>query len=210
MMTLIDERPTEGPDPIDALIPAPRPWWYRLIAGALTVGVVGTVAFLWGFGFLYPRPECCGMGSSSSTMALSPDGQAVTVEASMFNSSGRELIVGSGQATLPGAEVIDVAVLDPDNNVWPTSNTTPFPGTLPGHDFARFLITFVPTTCTDDDGDSWGTLGLQLDVAGWWSFGRRYEIPVLEQRQDLNVLPPESVQNPPQSPLAAACGLLGR
>ena len=36
-----------------------------------------------------------------------------------------ELIVESGQATLPGAEVIDVAVLDPDNNVWPTSNTTP-------------------------------------------------------------------------------------
>jgi hypothetical protein len=33
---------------------------------------------------------------------------------------------------------------------------------------------------------------------------------VLEQRQDLNVLPPEWVIDPPQSPLAAACALLGR
>ena len=49
-----------------------------------------------------------------------------------------------------------------------------------------------------------------LDVADWWSIGRSYEIPVLEQRQDLNVLPPEGVDNPPQSPLAAACALLGR
>jgi hypothetical protein len=210
MSAVLDERPIEGPDPIDALIPPPRPWWFRLITGALTVGVVGTVAVLWGFGFLSPRPECCGSGSTGAVMALSPDGQAVTIEASLYNSSGRELMVESAQATLPGAEVIGVAVLDPENDVWPTSNTMPFPGEVTGRDFARFLVTFVPTRCTDDDHDSWGTLALQLDLAGWWSLGRRYEVPVLASRQDLNVLPPEWVENPPRSPLAAACALLGR
>ncbi len=210
MSTMIEERPVGGADPIDALIPPPRPWWFRLIAGAVTVGAVGTVAFLWGFGYLYPRPECCGEGSSASLMSLSPDGEAVTVTASYYNSSGRALTVDSVSAELPGADVLDVSVLDPDNNVYPTDNTLALPTTSGGHDFTRFLITFVPNTCVDDSSESWGRLAVGLDVAGWWSIGRSYETPVLEQRQDLSVLPPEWVIDPPQSPLAAACALLGR
>ena len=207
---MIEERPVGDADPIDALIPPPRPWWFRLVAGALTVGVVGTVAFLWGFGFLYPRPECCGEGSTGSIMSLSPDGEAVTVTASYYNSSGRALIVDTASAELPGADVLDVSVLDPDNNEYPTDNTLPFPTTSGRHDFTRFLITFVPTTCVDDSSESWGRLRVGLGVAGWWSIGGTYETPVLEQRQYLNVLPPEWVVDPPQSPLAAACALLGR
>ncbi len=210
MPTMTDERPVGAADPIDLLIPAPRPWWFRLIAGAVTVGLVGVVAFLWGFGFLYPRPDCCGDGSGGSIMSLSPDAAAVTVTASFYNSSGRELIVDSARVELPGAEVRDVSVLDPDNDVYPTDNTSPLPTTARGHDFARFLITFVPTTCVDDGNESWGELSVDLDVAGWWSIDRRHEFAVVEQRQDLNVLPPEGVDNPPQTPLAAACALLGR
>ena len=210
MSEMIEERPVTGADPIDALIPPPRPWWFRLVAGALTVGVVGSLAFLWGFGFLYPRPDCCGEGSTGSIMSLSPDGEAVTVTASLYNSSGRALIVDAVSAELPGADVLDVSVLDPDNDVYPTDNTLPLPTTDRRQDFTRFLITFVPTACVDDSSDSWGLLRVGLDVAGWWSIGRHYETPVLEQRQDLNVLPPAWVVDPPQSPLAAACALLGR
>lgn len=207
---MTEERPVGVADPIDALIPAPRPWWFRLIAGAVTVGAVGTAAFLWGFGFIYPRPECCGEGTAGSIMSLAPDGEAVTVMAAMYNSSGRELIVDGARAELPGADVLDVLVLDPNNNVYPTDNTLSFPISTGGHDFTRFLITFMPHTCADDSSESWGRLTVGLDVAGWWSLGRNFEIPVLEQLQDLNVLPPEGVDDPPQSPLAAACALLGR
>ena len=207
---MIDERQTGETDPIDVLIPPARPWWFRLVAGALVVGAVGAVAFLWGFGYLYPRPECCGEGSRSAMMSLSPDGQAVTVVADLYNSSGRDLIVSSATADLRGAEVLAVAALDPDNNEYPTDNTTPLPTRVPGHEFARFLVTFAPIECVDDSSESWGTVTLDLDVADWWSIGRSYEVDVLEQRRDLNVLPPEWVIDPPQSPLAAACALLGR
>ena len=101
MSTELDESREDDADPIDALIPPPRSWWLRLVAGAVTVGLVGFVAFLWGFGFLYPRPECCGEGSSGSIMSLAPNGEAVTVTASFFNSSGRALIVDERPSSCP-------------------------------------------------------------------------------------------------------------
>lgn len=210
MFTVIDERDDVGVDPIDALIPAPRPWWYRLVAGAVTVGAVGVAAFLWGFGYIRPQPDCCGGGSSSALMSLSPDGEAVTVTAYFYNSSGRDMTVETATAELPGAEVLDVAVLDPDNSVYPTGNVTPLPTVTKGHDETRFLITFVPTTCIDSTASEWGTITLRLGLAHWWSFDRDHQIPVVESRQDLSVLPPAWVVDPPQSPLAAACALLGR
>jgi hypothetical protein len=210
MSSMIDERLTGEVDPIDSLIPAPRPWWYRLVGGAATVVIVGIGSFLWGFGFLVPQPDCCGSGSGGGLMSLSPDGEAVTVTAFFFNSSGRNLIVESADVTLPGAEVLDIAVLDPDNSQFPTSNTSPLPTTTSAQDSTRFLITFVPTECVDGTDDSWGTVALRLDVADWWSFGQTHHIPVVESRRDLGVLPPASVTDVPQAPLAAACALLGR
>jgi hypothetical protein len=132
------------------------------------------------------------------------------VVAYFYNSSGRDLTVESAAADLPGAEVLGVAMLDADNDVFPTSNTTPLPVTAPARSGTRFLITFVPTTCVDSADDAWGTLDLQLDVAGWWSLGRTYRTPVVESRQDLGVLEPAWVVDPPRSPLAAACALLRR
>lgn len=211
MFTVIDEQEiTDDGDPIDALIPAPRAWWFRLVSGVLTVAAVGAVSFLWGFGYIVPRPDCCGDGSSGAMMSLSPDGAAVTVVAVLYNSSGRDLTVESAVADLPGAKVIDVAVLDHDNDTYPRTKVTPMPATAPAHDFTRFVVTFVPETCVDSSEAAWGTVALQLDVAGWWSLGRSHEVAVIETRSDLSALPPESVTEVSDAPLAAACALLGR
>jgi hypothetical protein len=210
VFTVTHERETTDVDPIDALIPAPRSWWFRLVSGAVTVATVGAVSFLWGFGYIVPRPDCCGSGSSSALMSLSPDGEAVTVVATLFNSSGRDLRVESAAADLPGAEVLDVAMLDADNDTYPVTKVTPLPATAPGHELTRFVVTFVPVTCVDSAESAWGTVTLDLDVAGWWSIDRSHEIPVLESRQDLSVLPPAWATQVLDSPLAAACALLRR
>ena len=201
-------------DPIDALIPPPRPHWVRFIFGAAILGVVGFVAFLWGFGYGIPRPECCGSGSSSTLMALTPDGEAVTVTATFFNSSSRELIIEDATAELPGAEVQGIAVLPPDSAMLRDDQALALPASVAGRDMVRALVTFVPTSCLDEPGP-WGTVWLDLQVADMWfpTLGRSYELPdpvVAGDGDDLVVLPPESLDGVelPLTPLAAACALL--
>jgi hypothetical protein len=197
-------------DPIDALIPPPRPWWYRLIGGAVAVAAVATIAFLWSFGYITPQPDCCGSGSGSAYLSLTPDGSAVAVSAYFYNSSGRELTIESARADLPGAEVLAVEVLDPDNDEYPTDNVSPLPAVAPPNSGTRLWITFLPETCVDSAESAWGRVTLDLDVAGWWSIGRRHEIPVIEQRGELAVFAPAWVTQVMQSPLADACAMLRR
>ena len=45
-------------------------------------------------------------------MTLTPDGQAVLVQAYVFNSGGRDLDIVWATAELPGARVVDVAFVD--------------------------------------------------------------------------------------------------
>lgn len=202
----------DATDPIDALVPPPGPWWRRLIIGVLIVGSIGIGSFLWGLGYIRPEPDCCGDGSGSAIMSLSVDGDAVTTTAYFYNSSGRTFAVSSASAELPGAEVLDVAMLDPDNDVFPTDNVVPFPTKVGSHDSAQFLITFRPASCDDELGGTapWGKITLDLDIADSWlpSIRRSYELAVLEQPDDLSVLPPAWVEDVPHTPLAAACALL--
>jgi hypothetical protein len=216
MSTMTDHTIEPKADPIDALIPPPRSRWARLAIGAVVVVVIGGGAFLWGFGYIVPQPGCCGSGSSSALMSLSPDGDAVTITASFYNSSGRDLTIRSATADLPGADVIDIALLDPDNNVYPTDNVHPFPTEIAGHALDRLLITFVPNTC-EDTGEPWGSVTVGLDVANSWlpAFGRSYELPdpvISNAANDLVVFEPASLDGTPfqRTPLEAACALLGR
>ena len=149
-------------------------------------------------------------------MSLSPDGDAVTITATFYNSSGRDLTIRSASADLPGAEVLGIALLDPDNDSYPTDNVHPFPAETPAQGLDRLLITFVPTACSDT-GKPWGTVTVDLTVANAWgpSFGRSYELPdpvVADAAKDLAVFAPAFLDNQPyqRTPLAAACALLGR
>lgn len=202
-------------DPIDELIPPPRPWWVRLIVGLVIVSIVGAGAVLWGFGFVYPKPECCGSGSGSARMSLSADGTAVTVTAAFFNSSGRQLRISKASAELRGATVLGVEMLDEQNDTFPISRTTPLPDLIDGRTLRELVITFVPTTCRDDE-QPWGEVTVHLDVMNDWlpSIGRTYTLPdaVVDGGQSgLSVFPPEGVDTSALStPLAAACALLGR
>ena len=216
MSTMTNHTMNPEADPLDALIPPPRSKWARLAIGFVIVVVIGGGAFAWGFGHIVPQPGCCGSGSSSALMSLSPDGDAVTITATFYNSSGRDLTIRSASADLPGAEVLGIALLDPDNDSYPTDNVHPFPAETPAHGLDRLLITFVPTACSDT-GEPWGTVTVDLTVANAWgpSFGRSYELPdpvVADAADDLAVFAPAFLDNQPyqRTPLAAACALLGR
>lgn len=216
-MTELLDPPTQSTsgsaiDPIDALLPRPRSWWVRLLAGVAVVAGVGMAGFIWGQGYLSARPDCCGSGSATSMMALSTDGDAVTMTAYFFNSSGRELIVNSATADLPGAEVLDVqAMPEGPNFEFPVPNALDLPVRLGGTDHRRFLVTFVPTDCTDRSAP-WGTISLDLDVVNGWlpSIGSTYDVDILQQTNDLSVLPPAWITIERPGPLGAACDLLGR
>jgi hypothetical protein len=201
-------------DPIDALIPPPRRWWVRLIAALALVVVVGTVAYLWGSGYLYPQPDCCGSGSGDTPMALSKDGKAVTVTAYMSNSSGRDLRVVSANADLAGATVSNVEVVDDEDFGFPILKTAPLPATVAGHDDLRLAITFTPDRCVDN-GKPWGTVSTQLEVINGWlpAIGRSYELPdpiYRGSQWSLSVFPPAGIDTSVlATPLAAACALLG-
>lgn len=198
---------------LDALIPPPRSRWVRLLIGALVVGVAGFGAALWGQGYLYPKPECCGSGSGAATMALTPDGKAVTVTAYFLNSAGRHLRVESADVDLPGAQVLDVSLVDPANTTYPVTSAQRLPATIAGTTSAQVLLTYVPTTCTDPVGD-WGTVRLRLHVTGeWWpSVGRTYRLPgsVVRANDSLVVFGPETFNGSAGRPLSTACELLGR
>jgi hypothetical protein len=202
-------------DPIDELIPPPRPWWVRLFVGIVIVSVVGVAAALWGYGYLYPQPECCGSGSGSALMSLTADGKAVNVTVAFFNSSGRDLRISAASADLPGATVLGIAMLDEDNSTFPISRTTSLPAVIEGATLRRLVITFVPTSC-QGDGRPWGKVSVRLDVVNDWlpSIDRTYTLPgavVDAGTNDLAVFPPEGLDSSTlTTPLAAACALLGR
>ncbi|MBI5087355.1 MAG: hypothetical protein HZB15_00360 [Actinobacteria bacterium] len=165
------------PDPIDQLIPAPRPAWARLVVGLVIVVTIGFGSALVGFGYVYPRPECCGSGSGSAQMLLSPDGEAVVVTAYFFNSSGRDLEITSASARLPGARVVGIAFVDQDEQLLPLV-AKPFPAMIGGTGMGRIAITFIPETCVDD-GRPWGSVDVHLDVVNRWlpSIDRTYRLP---------------------------------
>jgi hypothetical protein len=199
-------------DPIDTLIPPPLPAWVRLVLGAAVIltAVVGSV--LWAAGFVYPRPDCCGSGSGGAEMKLSDNGKAVDVTAMFVNSSGRDLRISSAKADLRGATVLGIAILD-ENDIFVVSHPKPFPAVISGTQTRQLVITFVPTTCHDDD-QAWGKVSVRLNVANSHipSVGRTYTLqtPVVDEQQGVSVFQPQSPNNDmPATPLAAACALLG-
>ncbi len=215
MNTLTAPDTDPDPDPIDQLIPPPRRWWVRLTVGLGVVLVVGCGSAVVGFGYVYPRPDCCGSGSGSAPMALTPDGQGVMVEAYVFNSSGRALDILWATAELPGARVLNVAFVDNADPTWPVQ-TQALPATIGGTQSARIAITFVPEVCHTDVQD-WGHVQLRLDVVNQWlpSIDRTYTLPdpvVGRQTNQLTVFPPDDDPrwSQLQDPLEAACALLGR
>jgi hypothetical protein len=197
-------------DPIDQLIPPPRPWWVRLALGLLIVGTVGAASALFGYGYVWPRPECCGSGSGSALMALSDDGEAVVVATPFFNSSGRDLRIRAATAELPGARVLDVSVMDEDQLL--PVRLRRLPAVVGGTDLARIAITFVPERC-DEPGREWGSLELELDVVHPWlpSLARTYALPdPVATSDDLSVFSSSDDTGPSagRAPLATACALL--
>jgi len=215
MNTLTVPDTDSGLDPIDQLIPPPRRWWVRLTVAIGVVLVVGFGSVLVGFGYLYPRPDCCGSGIASAQMSLTPDGQSVMVQAYVFNSSGRDINILWADVELPGARVLDVAFVDNPDLALPAP-TKAWPAILRATRSAWIAITFVPETCRTDVQD-WGTVRLRLDVVNRWlpSIDRTYPIPGLVVGREMNQLsiwPPDDDPrwSQLQDPLEAACALLGR
>ena len=208
--------PEEQLDAIDELIPPPRPWWVRLLVGLVVVSIVGVGAVLWGFGFVYPQPDCCGSGSATATMSTTTDGKAVQVTTALFNSSGRDLTVSSATASLPGATLLGITMLeDFAFPAFPGGRPHPLPAVVHGGAMVQLVITFVPTTC-QDNGQRWGSVTARLDVANSAlpSFSRNYTLPqpIFEQgKTQLSARLPDGLElTGPTTPLAAACGLLQR
>jgi hypothetical protein len=147
-------------------------------------------------------------------MSLTPDAKAVDVTVGFFNSSGRDLRLSAASADLPGATVLDIAMLDENNDTFPISRTTSLPAVIEGATLRRLVITFVPTRC-EDDGRPWGEVDVRLDVVNDWlpSIDRTYTLPgavVDVDPSTLAVLPPGDLDSSTLTmPLAAACALLG-
>lgn len=218
------------PDPVDLLVPPPKPWWLRLLIGVGIVVAVGYVGYLWQFGQLRPNPDCCGSGSSGTQMALSSDGQAVMVTADLFNSSGVDIVVTGATVDLPGAEVLSVDALPLDDFFGEVPfPVIDFPVTVPGHEHGAIAITFVPDTCpaadprtgprnTDRPGGNsdWGSVIFELEAPDAWhpTFGRSYteDDPVVAAGSgQFSVFAPAGLDHAMEigQPLAAACALLG-
>jgi hypothetical protein len=199
---------------IDLLIPRPRPWWVRLIIGIVVVAVAGIGAYLWGYGYITPQPDCCGGGGGSVMMGLAPNREAVTVTAFFYNSSQSDIVINAASASLPQAKVLDIAMLaDRNQSNIAVTDVTAFPAVVPAHTPARLLITFVPDSCVDTNLDDWGTVTTELDIAdsALPSIGRSYRLPgSVVQAGNLSVFWPEgTLEGRPTTPLAAACELLG-
>lgn len=219
MTTLTEQASVE---PIDVLMPPPRPWWLRLVAAATLLIIVGVVAYLWGFGYLRPAPDCCGSGSSTAFMTIGEDGDSVTITAYLFNSSPSDLVATGAQAQLSGAEVVRVEPLQPDGPLFATER---FPIIIDGHGDGRFAVTFKPLDCDDaeerqpepgePDSAAWGTLTVDLAMPDSWypTLGRSYQLedPLVSAGPGGFAVTPPSGQDVPVDtarPLTAACQLL--
>lgn len=199
---------------LDALFPAPRPWWVRLLIAVTLIGMVALSAAVWGLGFATPKPDCCGGGSGSRSVVLSRDGKSVVAFASFFNSSPARLRIGDAAADLAGAEVQKVELsLMPGDDDWVgadgRSEMRPLPASVSGSSSAYLAITFVPLTCVDDDA-AWGHVTLQLETTTSWlpKTHRTYRIadPIVKSTAGM----PAAARSSYQGPLARACELLGR
>jgi hypothetical protein len=207
--------PTEiKSDPIDQLIPPPRPWWVRLAVGLAIVAVLGFGSVLWRSGYMYPQPDCCGSGDGGVRMSLTDDGKAVMITKLFYNSSGRRLQISAASAELADATVLDVALLDqPDP--YPMIRTTPLPAEIGGTANRSVVITFVPTRCREQQLP-WGKVTVHLDVVHeiWPSASRTYTLPgaVFDESNGApSVTPTDGLDTSALStPLATACALLGR
>jgi hypothetical protein len=218
-MTTTSSLAPDAADPIDMLVPAPRPWWMRLAAATVTVVVVGVVGYAWHFGLVRPSPDCCGSGSSGTQIGLAAEPDAVTLTAYFFNSSPRAVSIVGASADLPGATVLGVAPFTgPGMYQIPPSELADLPLAVEGHGDVWLAVTMVPERCTDDAGD-WGTVRLELEVGDdpWYpTFGRSFELPdplVPAGSDQLGILPPERLDGAFDGvyrPLEAACILLGR
>ncbi|MEY2554153.1 MAG: hypothetical protein QOC57_2013 [Ilumatobacteraceae bacterium] len=201
-------------DPIDQLIPPPRPWWVRLAIGLAIVAVVGFGSALWRAGYVYPKPECCGSGSGGTRMSLTDDGTAVMITKMFYNSSGRRLKISAASAELPGASVLGLAILE-EPDPYPIIRTAPLPAEVDGAAYRSLAITFVPTSCHDQQ-PPWGKVTVKLDVIHeiWPSVSRTYTVPgaVFETSNGaMSVTPTEGIDTTTlTTPLAVACALLGR
>lgn len=201
------------PDPLDQLVPPPRPWWLRLLVASVIVALVGTVSFLVGRGYVYPRPDCCGSGSGSAVMALAPDGKSVLVSSFFFNSGDAALQVNRANVHLPRAHVLAVGLSVERDGAIDLLQQGALPAVVGGHGRARVVVSFRPDSCVDTAAQ-WGTIDLQLDVRGGWlpSFERTYRVPgvVVDTNQGIGLLPPTDDPNwsSLRTPLAAACALL--
>lgn len=218
MTTTVSPAPPAS-DPIDLLIPPPRPWWARLVVAAAIVIAVGIVGYAWHFGLLRPSPDCCGSGSASPQIGLAAEPGAVTVTAYFFNASPRAVSIVGADADLPGATVLGVAPFDgPGMYQIPPAELADLPYVVDANDEVWLALTMVPERCTDDAGD-WGTVRLDLEVAGnpWYpTLGRSFTLPdpvVPGGSDQLGILPPAHLDGAFDGvyrPLEAACILLGR
>lgn len=203
-------------DPIDALVP-PRPRRLTLLAISIsTLLAVGVASWLYGFGYVYPQPECCGLGGASTPMTLSPDGRAVQVSTQFYNSSGRDLRVDGATADLPGATVVELGWSDKEYPHTMPYEALRFPALVPAHQHRVISITFVPDDCGDQQSLPWGQVTLDLSVANTWlpSIDRSYDLPyrVIDPNQGgLVVLPPAGLDDLTSmtDPVEAACALRG-
>ena len=201
------------PDPLDQLVPPPRPWWLRLMIASLLVAVVGVGSYLVGRGYVYPRPDCCGSSSSGAMMALAPDGKSVLVSSLFFNSSDATLQVNSADVHLPGAHVVGAGLAVERDGSVDLLRQGALPAVVGGHGTARVVVAFRPDSCVDTAAP-WGTIDLRLDVRNGWlpSIRRTYRVPgvVVDTNRGISVLPPSDDPNwsSLRTPLAAACALL--
>lgn len=205
----------ERTDPIDQLVPRPRPLPVRLVLGLLIVGLVGVMASLVGFGYVTPAPDCCHGGGGAPVLGLAADRESVVLLVPLFNPSGRSLIVERADVDLPGARVLDVAI-DVDDRPGPVIPPSPtaLPAILAGNTTAQLVIRFVPDDCRWNSFEPWGSAVLHLEVDHDLlpSIGRdvRFGALVDPGQNDLLVLQPQGAEAAAsmRDPLMAACAML--
>ena len=220
----VGDRPSG--DPIDALVPPPRPWWVRLVLAVAIVVAVGLAGWWWRFGVLRPAPDCCGSGSSGPQIGLSDHAGAVTITAYLFNSSPRAITMTGADADLPGARLVEVAPYRAASGLtMPPQGLGAFPQTIAPSSGAWLAVSFQPEDCSTassdhgNTGEDWGTVTVDLAVAGdpWYpTIDRRYQLPdalAPAGPGQLGVLPPASSDRAftgDEHPIRVACALLGR
>ncbi len=205
----------ERTDPIDQLVPRPRPLPVRLVFGLLIVGLAGVAASLVGFGYVTPTPDCCDSGGGTPVLGLASDRESAVLLVPLSNPSGRSLIVERADVDLPGARVLDVAidVDDPPGPRFPPAPTA-LPAVVAGNATAQLVIRFVPDECRWNSFDPWGSAVLHVEVDHDLlpSIGRdvRFGSLVDAGTGDLLVLPPSGADAAAsmRDPLMAACAML--